>query len=163
MITDSTTAIALPAHSRVWVYQAGRTLSDQEGSELTKLGKAFVSQWSSHGNSLRADFIVQYHRFAVLIVDELQTGASGCSIDTSVHFMQEMEERFGTSFFDRMTLCYFDSEVLSDCLMTEIPSLVKEGHLTRETLIFDNTIQAKSELESKWLVKMEDAWTNRYF
>ncbi len=163
MITETRSKTVLPAESRVWVYQAGRKLATQEAIDLNGLGSAFTVKWASHGTNLRASFDVLHHRFALLTVDETQAGASGCSIDTSVHFMQDMETRFATSFFDRMTLCYFDGEVIADCQMSQIPSLVKEGRLTRDTIIFDNTIQVKSDMESKWLVKMEDTWTSRYF
>ncbi len=156
------TADVLPDTARVWVYQSGRNLSPEESREMTELGQAFVSQWASHGNKLAASFEVRHERFVVLVVDESAAGASGCSIDTSVHFIQELEQHFGTTFFDRMTLCYMDNGEVEDCRMTEISELINAGILTKDTVIFDNTIQNKGDLGTRWQVRLEESWAGRY-
>ena len=153
----------LPTTSRVWIYQAGKSLTAEESKELQSVGQTFVEQWASHGNKLSSSFEVRHNRFAIITVDESQAGASGCSIDTSVHFMQEMEQRFDTSFFDRMILCYLDGENVKECKMTEIPQHIESDLLTKDTLIFDNTVISKGDLDSRWQVKMRDSWAGRYF
>jgi hypothetical protein len=171
MITSKTNQSTLPTTARVWVYQSGRELNTTDSQELEKLGSDFVEQWASHGNKLSSSFEVRHNRFAIIMVDESQAGASGCSIDTSVHFMQEMEQRFATTFFDRMILCYLDAIQNSalrtcspkSCKMSEIPALITSGELTSNTLIFDNTVISKGDLDARWQVKMGDSWAGRYF
>jgi hypothetical protein len=67
--------------SRVWIYQADRQLSDTETLEIQKSLNNFVNTWTAHNNQLSAAAEVRYNRFLILIVDEEQAGASGCSID----------------------------------------------------------------------------------
>ena len=53
---------------------------------------------------------IRYNRFIILIVDESHAGASGCSIDKSVHFMQQLEQEYGINLFDRFNLAYRNGE-----------------------------------------------------
>src|SRR6202000_155504 len=97
-------------NSRVWIYQADRKLTDAEATEIQQYLSQFAQQWTAHNHQLKAKGEVRYNRFLILVVDETQAGASGCSIDKSVHFMQEIEKRFGINLFDRFNLAYRDGE-----------------------------------------------------
>ena len=53
MLVDFNT---LPDDSRIWIYQANRTLTEDEVSEIeTKLSK-FIQEWTAHGANLNAGF-----------------------------------------------------------------------------------------------------------
>ena len=80
----------LAEHSRVWVYQANRFLSDQEIVAISNALSQFIESWNAHGASLYAGFEIISSRFVVLAVDEEKALASGCSIDKSVHFFQKI-------------------------------------------------------------------------
>src|ERR1700748_2929644 len=95
-------------NSRVWVYQADRKLSDKETQQVQILLDNFTTGWTAHNNQLKAKGEVRYNRFLILMVDESQAGASGCSIDKSVHFMQHIEQQLGIKLFDRFNLAYRD-------------------------------------------------------
>ncbi|MGN6639512.1 MAG: ABC transporter ATPase, partial [Mucilaginibacter sp.] len=88
-------------HSRVWIYQSNRELTDNETSRLLDLLNKFAAEWTAHNHQLKAKAEIRYNRFIVLIVDESQAGASGCSIDKSVNFLKGLEQEFGISLFDR--------------------------------------------------------------
>lgn len=62
----------------------------------------FIPQWASHGNKLFGGADVLENWFVVLAVDETQSMASGCSIDTSVQFMKAVGKELNVDFFDRM-------------------------------------------------------------
>src|SRR5476649_1492029 len=101
-------------NSRVWVYQSNRELSAAESSQIQQELNNFTTGWTAHNNQLKAKAEVRYNRFLILIVDESQAGASGCSIDKSVHFMKELEQQFNINLFDRFNLAYRDGdEILS--------------------------------------------------
>src|SRR3954468_18254474 len=102
------------SHSRVWVYQADRKLTTDEVAQIQQHLNNFTTGWTAHNNQLKAKAEIRYNRFLILIVDETQAGASGCSIDKSVHFMQQIEQKFGINLFDRFNLAYRQgNEVLS--------------------------------------------------
>src|ERR1700744_2326032 len=97
-------------NSRVWIYQSDRKLTDAETQQIQQYLNSFTTQWTAHNNQLKAKGEVRYNRFLVLIVDESQAGASGCSIDKSVNFMKRLEQQFGINLFDRFNLAYRDGE-----------------------------------------------------
>src|SRR5687768_12164030 len=115
----------LPSGSRVWVYQSVRKLSQEEAKQIGEKIKQFVSTWTSHKEGVAGFGALLYDRFVVLMADEQVTGVSGCSLDSSVHFIKEIEKEAGTNFFDRWNIAYKkDGEVLS-CSLTEFGELVR--------------------------------------
>jgi len=62
---------------------------DRPGSAASTAGTGSVTiSWTAHNNQLKAKGEIRYNRFLILIVDESQAGASGCSIDKSVPFYE---------------------------------------------------------------------------
>lgn len=76
--------------SRLWVYVADRLLSQEECDQAAEVLEAFTSEWAAHGSDLTASWKLQGARVVVIGLDETQAGASGCSIDASVHCMQRL-------------------------------------------------------------------------
>ncbi len=97
--------------SRVWIYQSNQAFSAAQAQEIQLKIKAFCKSWVSHSNQLKADGALVHNRFVVLSVDESQAGASGCSIDKSVHFIKGIEQTFGVNMFDRMLFAYQNQNV----------------------------------------------------
>lgn len=153
----------MPDTTRVWIYQSSRAFSDDEVSAIDRAAASFVSQWSSHGSDMAAVMQVFHKRFLVLFADEAQAKASGCGIDKSVRFVQQVQSELGVDFFDRMTICYLKGEEIHECKLPQLPSVVEEGTLTSETLFFDNLVPDKGAFVSRWTCKMGDSWTARYF
>ena len=52
----------------------------------------FLNQWATHGTPLKTGFALPYDHFIVIGLDEAVQGASGCSIDASVHLIQALEK-----------------------------------------------------------------------
>ena len=90
----------LPEEARIWVYQSNRKLSQQEVASITTLTSEFLSEWTAHGADLRAGFELRYDRFLVIGLDQRKASASGCSIDTSVRFIQSLEREFGIDLLE---------------------------------------------------------------
>ena len=96
----------LDPQSRVWIYQANRNLTDEEVRSVQQAVNQFTGRWVSHNRQLKAAGKILHQRFLVLVADETHAGASGCSIDSSVHFINDLGGEFGISFFDRLTFPY---------------------------------------------------------
>ena len=79
----------LPEESRVWIYQANRSFSETEISEINEKLKVFIEAWTAHGQDLQSGFKVVYKRFIVIALNQNLNAATGCSIDASVHFIQQ--------------------------------------------------------------------------
>jgi len=149
--------------SRVWIYQADKKLTDQEALLIQKELDKFATSWTAHNNQLKAKGEVRYNRFLILIVDESQAGASGCSIDKSVHFMKQIEQHFNINLFDRFNLAYRDGEEILSLPRHAFEDMLKQGKINTETIVYNNMVQNLTELESKWEVPFKNSWHIQLF
>src|SRR5689334_10662877 len=135
------------SQSRVWLYLSSREFTEPEVHELNELLKKFCIQWTAHGMNLHAYGEVLHQRFILLLADETHAGASGCSIDKSVHFIQEIERKYNTQLFDRMLIAFQDGEVVNVIRANDVKNFLKEGKLNEDTRIFNTLAQTKEELD----------------
>ncbi|MBD1397512.1 hypothetical protein H9Q13_10070 [Pontibacter sp. JH31] len=153
----------LPPHARLWIYQANRALTETEQAEIKPLLERFATEWSSHGTGLQASARLLHNQFLVLANNESATAASGCSIDKSVSFVQELEQRFGVSFFDRTRLAFLQGEEVKLVGMNEIKEKVASGEIDENTLYFDTLVTNYGELQQAWPRPAGCSWLSRYF
>ena len=114
-----TTFKNMPQDARLWVYQSNRILADAEVKAIEEEGLKFISDWAAHGASLKASFDVLHNLFVVIAVDEKQAMASGCSIDKSVHFVKELEQKLSLNLFDRMQVAYRSANEIKVCKLSD--------------------------------------------
>ncbi len=150
-------------NTRVWIYQANRKLTDTQTAQLQQQLNGFTQSWTAHNNQLKAGAEIRYNRFIVLLVDESQAGASGCSIDKSVHFMQQVEQHYGINLFDRFNLAYKIGNEVVSVPRHQFEELIKEGKIDQDSIVFNNLVQNVAELNTKWEVPFKDSWHVQLF
>ena len=148
----------LADHSRIWIYQSSRELTEEETAIAGNAAREFIDGWTAHNASLLSSFEIRYNRFLILMVDEKTAGASGCSIDKSVHFIKSLESKFGVSFFDRMTFAYRVNGRVEAAPAAKLAQLYTTGGIDESTIVFDNLIQSKGELSEKWEIPFGKSW-----
>src|ERR1700712_1384731 len=134
--------------SRVWIYQSDRELYDEQVKQLHEILNNFTAEWTAHNHRLKAKAEIRYNRFFILIVDETQAGASGCSIDKSVNFMKRLEQEFNINLFDRFNLAYREAEEVLSLPRHDFEELLKQGTINTNTIVYNNLVQNLSELET---------------
>ncbi len=150
--------------SRVWVYQCSRLFNLNEALEIEELLKEFTFQWKSHGTPVKGAAHLFFGRFIILIADESTFGGvSGCSTDSSVRLIKDIEQRFKVNMFDRTTLAFVvkgesDNFRIQLLPLSQLQYAVENGFINADTLYFNNLVQTKEELESKWMVAVKDSW-----
>jgi len=149
--------------SRLWVYQSSRFLNNDEAEWLTQALSTFLDGWKAHGQPLLCSFRIEKNLFIVVAVDEAACGASGCSIDASVHALQSMQQTLGVDFFSRDTLAFSGDNGPELVKLTDLKKRVNEGEIHADKLMYNTLIGRKSELDSKWIVAAKDTWVKRYF
>lgn len=148
--------------SRIWIYGAERALTDTETTVIRNRLQAFVASWVSHRRELRAAADVMHNRFIIICVDESQAEASGCSIDGSVHFLQDLSAELGIDFFNRMRFSYRDTEgAIHTVSREEFKDLYKQGTLENDTVVFDPLVKELGELRQIFERPLEDSWHSR--
>lgn len=146
-------------NSRTWVYQASRNLTDAEATEVKQVASTFAAEWNSHGTPLKAAADVLYNRFLVMMVDEDAGLASGCSIDSSVAQIRSIEKKLNIDLFDRMNLAYLNSDnQLETVHANKVSEAFEHGALTEQTIVFNNMVTSKTELENNWRIQLVKSW-----
>ena len=149
---------------RIWVYQANRILSEDETQLIQISGEAFVSGWATHGKPLRAQVLVLKNLFVIVMVDEEQAKASGCSIDKSVNWISALGRDLHIDFLDRMQIGWQDENGSVQLTpIAEFESLASKGQIDADTLVFNNLVFNGKELKNSWLVPATESWHNRFF
>ena len=151
----------LSESSKVWIYQSNRELSSTEVEQIKELGDEFTQSWAAHGAQLKAAIEIFHNRFIVLFADESETSASGCSIDSSVHFIKQLEKQFNIALFDRMLLAYKHEDEIKTVKMNEFEEKLQTGEISENTIVFNNLVQNLSEFKSRWKIPVKDSWHSR--
>lgn len=146
--------------SRVWVYQCNRLFSLNEALEIEEMLKEFTHQWKSHGTPVKGDAHLFFGQFIVLIADETATGVSGCSTDSSVRLIKDMEQRFSINMFDRTTLAFVVKDKIQLLPLSQLQYAAENSFINPDTLYFNNLVQTKEELENKWIIPVKNSWLN---
>jgi len=146
--------------SRVWIHQASRVFSLQEALEIEELLDEFAAQWKSHGTPVKGAAYLFFGQFIVLIADETATGVSGCSTDSSVRLIKDIEQRFAVDMFNRTTLAFIVKEKVQLLPLSQLQYAVDNGFISTDTLYFNNLVQTKVELENNWIIPVKDSWLN---
>ncbi|WP_231462315.1 MULTISPECIES: ABC transporter ATPase [unclassified Pedobacter] len=149
--------------SRVWIYQSNRKLTSIEEREILQKLEAFTSQWKAHGNELMAKAEIRYGYFIILIVDEAQAGITGCSIDSSVRIIKDIEQTHGIDLFNRFNIAYKLDDVVHVQGKEDFETLVNIKNVTPETIVFNNMVQSLQELETKWEIPFKNSWHAQVF
>ena len=144
--------------SRVWIYLSNRDFTEAEVSKLNQQIQQFCIQWTAHGTNLRAFGEVRHHRFIVLMVDETAAGASGCSIDKSIHFVQEIEKEFGVHLFNRMLFAWKEREKIRVSNLEDLQKLFDNGLLTERSTVFNTTVTTKKDLDTHFETTLGQSW-----
>ena len=150
-------------NSKVWIYQSDREFTSSETAQLETSLQQFAQTWTAHNQQLKASAQVVFNRFIVLLVDESQAGASGCSIDKSVRFLKEVETAFNINLFDRFQTAYLEDGQIKSANREELEVLLREGKVNAETIVFNNMASNLADLQTKWQVPFKNSWHNRVF
>ena len=144
--------------SRVWIYQSSRLFTISEALQIEEMINQFAQNWLSHGTPVKGAAYLFFGQFVILIADESATGVSGCSTDSSVRLIKEIEKVFGVNMFDRLALAFLDKDKVQILPMPQLTYAVERGFITADTLFFNNVVLTKEELENNWIIPVKDSW-----
>src|SRR4051812_28668979 len=120
----------LPEDSKIWIYQSNRKFSDDEITEIENDLKAFVENWSAHGTGLEASYLLKYNRFIILAVNQEVQQATGCSIDSSVNFIQDLKQKYQVDLLDKMNVTFKNGDHIAHKSLIDFKRMAKEKAVT---------------------------------
>lgn len=139
----------LPGDARLWVFGSDRDLTSDEAKRLTDALSRFIDRWTAHSSELTAAFELREDRFVLVAVDESRVAASGCSIDTLIHQLTELERALGVELLNGRLVWYRDaSGAIVSCDREEFRRLGEDGQIDGATAVFDLTLGRLAEWRS---------------
>jgi hypothetical protein len=152
----------LPENSRIWIYQSNRSFSEVELNEISSKLNVFLHTWVAHGADLKAGFEIKYKRFIVIALDQDKQSATGCSIDASVQFIQELERVYSVDLMDKMNVSFKQGEYVAYKTLTDFKKLAKDKAVSKNTIVFNNLVNSKGEYLEFWEVPASESWHSRF-
>ncbi|WP_309613236.1 ABC transporter ATPase [Flavobacterium sp.] len=153
----------LPEDSKIWIYQSNRKFSDDEMTEIENELKVFIENWSAHGTELEASYLLKYNRFIILAVNHEVQQATGCSIDSSVSFIQNLEQKYEVDLLDKMNVTFKNGEHIAHKSLIDFKRMAKEKAVTANTIVFNNLVNSIEEFNENWEVPASESWHSRFF
>jgi hypothetical protein len=154
---------SLPEESKIWIYQSNRKFSDAEFSEIESALQVFIQNWTAHGTGLEASYQLKYNRFIIIAVNQAVQQATGCSIDASVQFIQDLEKKYEVDLLDKMNVTFKLGEHIAHKPLIEFKKMAKEKAVSGNTIVFNNLVNNIAEYNESWEVPAEDSWHSRFF
>lgn len=159
MLVDFNT---LPEESRVWIYQANRSFTDGEIEEIKSKLDIFIENWTAHGSDLQSGYEIKYKRFIIIALNQNLNKATGCSIDASVHFIQQLEKEFNVDLMDKMNVSYKQGDYVAYKTLIDFKKMAKEKAVSKNTIVFNNLVTNIAEYYENWEVPASESWHSRF-
>lgn len=153
----------LPEESRIWIYPSNRKFSDEEIAEIEKDLEDFINNWSAHGTALEASFTIKYSRFIIIAINQEVHQATGCSIDSSVAFIQSLEQKYNVDLLDKMNVSFKQGEFITYKPLLDFKKLAKDKSVSENTIVFNNLVNTIEEWKENWEVPASESWHSRFF
>jgi len=154
---------SLPPESKIWIYQSNRKFSDDEFASIENDLKSFLENWAAHGTGLEASYQLKYNRFIIIAVNQENQIATGCSIDASVQFIQDLEKKYEVDLLDKMNVTFKLGEHIAHKPLIEFKKMAKEKAVSENTIVFNNLVNTIEEWNESWEVPAGDSWHSRFF
>ena len=142
MLVDFNT---LPEESRVWIYQANRSFTDEEITEIESKLNVFIENWTAHGSDLQSGYLIKYKRFIIIALNQNLNKATGCSIDASVHFIQQLEKEYNVDLMDKMNVSYKQGDFIAYKTLLDFKKMAKDKAVSKNTICLLYTSDAADE------------------
>ena len=98
----------------------------------------------------------------MLGLNQQNASASGCSIDASVHFVQELQEKMGVDLLDKMNVTYYNGAFIAHKSLLDFRKMAKNKSVSANTIVFNNLVNTKAQYKENWEVAAKDSWHSRF-
>lgn len=153
-----------PADTQLWIYGFSKPLADADKQVIRRSLDHFLPQWMTHGQPVAGAYSIVADRF-VLLAGRLESGISGCSIDSSVRNFKMLRDSYGLDALDRSLVFYRDRQgAVRSCHFTAFQQCLDSGEVGADSIVFDTTIDSLRDLrEGRFELKFENSWHARTF
>jgi hypothetical protein len=143
--------------ARLWVFAADAALSD--ATPLLDAVDAHLAQWAAHGVPLVCARDWRDDRFLAIAVDEVATGASGCSIDGLFRTISRVQSHLGADLLASGRVAWRGGDgAIRVTPRAEFESLAASGTITADTPVFATLAESVGAWRSQFESPARDSW-----
>tara|TARA_S200000501_G_scaffold165080_1_gene155520 strand:+ start:43 stop:534 length:492 start_codon:yes stop_codon:yes gene_type:complete len=153
----------ISSQSPIWIFQANKTVDISFIKKIENDTINFLNSWTSHNIEIKSSFKIIHNLFLIISVESDFSSPSGCSIDKLINFVKEINKLYNIDFLDRLNISYRYENIIKVVNIAEFKKLILDGLISTDTIVFNNTIRNKDELNKNWETKALNSWHKKYF
>ena len=152
---------SLEKNSRVWVFQSLDFIDDRLVEEIKEKISSFLSKWKSHQKDFKSSFEIRYNTFIIIAAEEGNL-VSGCSIDSLINFIKDLENSYELQLLDKLHVKYIENGKIITQHLNQFKIYCQSLGKKDKLIVFNNLVKDINELENNWQVNIKDSWHNRF-
>jgi len=152
----------IPKQGKVWVFPSSRKFYPQELAGLKERVEDFLTDWDNQENAISCAYLLKYDRFLIISVDDTTHSLSLQTHDLLITFIQELEKIFEVVLMDKINVCYKQGEFVQYKDLKDFKKMMKAKGVSQKTIVFNNMITLKEELDYNWEINIMDSWLGRF-
>ena len=152
---------SLSKDSRVWIFQSIRVIDNTTIEKIKTKLKLFLDNWKSHQMNFKSSFEIRNNTFIIIAADESNL-VSGCSIDSLVNFIKELESLFDLQLTDKLHIKYIFNDEIQTKQLNDFKILCQSLEKNQELIVFNNLVKNIFELNHNWNVDIRESWHKKY-
>ena len=147
---------------RCWVYQIGKMITQKEKVFISKSLESFCEKWTSHNNSVKSSYVIDFDSFIILFADQRINKVSGCAIDEKSRVIRQIGNNLKIKILPYINTGVFINNKLVFLSKEEIISKLNSKEINGNSDIINITIKSKKDYEEKWILKIKESWLNNF-
>lgn len=152
----------IPNWCKLWVFPSSRKFYPQEIEGLKERIEEFLTNWTNEGQSIECSYQLKYDRFIIISVDNSKINISLKAHDSLTTFILELEKFYDIVLLDKINVCYKQGEFVQYKDLKEFKKMMKNKGVSKKSIVFNNIIITKAELENDWEINIMDSWLGRF-
>jgi len=152
----------IPEEAKLWIFPSSRKFYPQEIPVVKEKIDAFLTSWKDQEKSLNCSYLIKYDRFIIITADDTVQNLSLIAHDSLAEFIQELEKTFEVILMDKMNVCYKQGEFVQYKELIDFKKMMKDKGVSEKTIVFNNMINTKEELENDWEINIMESWLGRF-
>ena len=152
---------ALDKNSRVWIFQSINMMEQGVIEKIKEKTTLFLNEWKSHQKEFNSSFEIRYNSFIIIAADESNL-VSGCSIDSLVNFIKNLEVSYELELLDKLHVKYIQNDKIKTKHINDFKIHCQSLTNNEKLIVFNNLVKNIEELENNWEVDIRNSWHNRY-
>lgn len=152
----------IPDQATIWIFPSSRKFYPQEIEELQRNIESFLIDFEDQNSPLTCSYKLKYKRFIIVAIDTTEIDLSLKAHDELTAFIQELEKYYAIVLLDRMNVCFKQGDFVQYKDLKAFKKLIKDKAVSKKTVVFNNMIHLKEELDYNWEINIMDSWLGRF-